>query len=925
MLETTYNPKQIESHWYQFWEQGGFFQPSGSGSAYSIMIPPPNVTGTLHMGHAFQATLMDVLIRYQRMQGKNVLWQVGCDHAGIATQLLVERKLKAETGKQRKDFEREEFLRHVWDWKQHSHQIITGQMRRLGISVDWQRERFTMDADYATAVRQAFIQLHESGLIYQSESLVNWDPVLKTAVSDLEISAAAEPSKLYHVRYPFVEDSSSFMVIATTRPETILADGAVAVHPEDERYRHLVGKLVHVPNTERQIPIIADAYVKPEFGSGCVKITPAHDFNDYEVGKRHTMEVINLMNPDASLNASAPEKYRGLDRYEARERIVRDLEQQGLLAQVEEHSHNPPRGDRSGVVLEPYLTKQWFVKVESLAQAAGDAVRSEAIKFVPKQWENAYFSWVDNMRDWCISRQLWWGHRIPAFYAPDGSCYVADSVEDARARYGLAANIELRQDEDVLDTWFSSALWTFATLGWPQATPELKSYHPSSVLVTGFDIIFFWVARMIMMSEQLLDENPFHQVYIHGLVRDAHGQKMSKSKGNVLDPLDIIDGVELEQLVQKRTSNLIAGEAGKAKAIAAQTRKEYPDGLSAYGVDALRFSFCALASTGRDLNFDVQRIAGYRNFCNKLWNAARYVLLNCQDQASLGEEAVLSLADRWIVARLQQCIEQVHRFLQDYRFDWMAQAIYEFVWEDYCDWYLELSKPVLASEQREAAVAARQTLVSVLDTVLRLAHPIIPFISEEIWQKLAPLAGTGAEGDSLMVARYPSAQQELIDQRALDEISWLQKLVTALRTLRSENGIAPNAGLDAVLIGISSADQQRLERNRFWLNNLVRLRSLELCTEEQIAGRAVLAVPCHSGEAGIVVAGADLEAMRQRLQSSYAKNSQALAALQRKLDNPQFVAKAPEKIVAEQREKLQQLEGVNRTLAGQLKRLGATT
>ena len=923
MLEKTYDPKQIEPHWYQFWEQNKYFQPSGSGNSYSIAIPPPNVTGSLHMGHAFQSTLMDVLIRYQRMLGKDVLWQVGCDHAGIATQLLVERKLKQETGKSRRDFDRDEFIAKIWEWKQHSHQTITQQMRRLGISVDWSRERFTMDDAYCRAVRTAFVQAYEAGLIYQGEALVNWDPVLQTAVSDLEISAKSEPGKMYHVRYPFADAEGEYMVIATTRPETILADGALAVHPDDQRYKGVVGRRVHVPNTERIIPIIADDYVKSEFGTGCVKITPAHDFNDYQVGQRHDMEVINLFTPNAHMNANAPQKYQGLERHAARDQIVQDLRDQGLLEKIEDHEHSPPRGDRTGVVLEPYMTRQWFVRVDSLARAAGDAVRSDAIKFVPKQWENAYFAWVDNMRDWCISRQLWWGHRIPAFYDAEGNCYIADDAEAARAKYQLAPEVELHQDEDVLDTWFSSALWTFATLGWPEPSKELATYHPTSVLVTGFDIIFFWVARMIMMSEKLTGEKPFSEVYIHGLVRDAYGQKMSKSKGNTLDPLDVIDGIDLESLVDKRTSNLIAGDASKAGEIERRTRDEYPEGLLAFGTDAIRFSFCALASNGRDLNFDIKRITGYRNFCNKLWNAARYVLINCEQRPVLkDQEPLLSMADKWIVARLHQCIANITKNIQEYRFDWVAQELYQFVWEDYCDWYLELSKPVLASDDSEAADVARLTMLEVLECVLRLAHPIIPFISEEIWQKIAPLAGR-KQRDSIMVSSYPLSDAKLIDQRALEEIEWLQQFVTTLRNLRSSNGVAPTATADAALINLDGSDLQKVDRNRFWLESLAKLGNIQSYDREQATEAAVLAAPFNSGEIGIVISNADLAKMRERLQQSIDKNAQLITKLEAKLANPQFIDKAPEAVIAEQRAKLAKLTAEQQSLLAQQQRLQA--
>ena len=735
-MEKTYDPHAIEQHWYQQWEDKNYFAPTGKGSSYCIMIPPPNVTGTLHMGHAFQDTLMDALTRYHRMQGDNTLWQPGTDHAGIATQMVVERQLNA-IGKTRHDLGRDDFIKRVWEWKEESGGTITKQLRRMGASLDWQRERFTMDEGLSKSVTEVFVKLHDEGLIYRGKRLVNWDPVLHTAISDLEVISEEENGYMWHMRYPLA-DGSGHLVVATTRPETMLGDSAVAVHPEDERYKNLVGKEIALPLTGRTIPIIADDYVDPEFGTGCVKITPAHDFNDYEVGQRHDLPLINIFTVDAQINDNAPTKYQGMDRYEARDLIVHDLRELELLEKIDDHKLMVPRGDRSGVVVEPFLTDQWYVKIEPLAKPAIEAVETGKIKFVPENWNKTYFEWMRNIQDWCISRQLWWGHRIPAWYDDAGNIYVAHDEAEARKKYNLDGDVKLRQDEDVLDTWFSSALWPFSTLGWPEKTDALKTFYPTNVLVTGFDIIFFWIARMIMMGLKFMDDVPFHEVYVTGLVRDSDGQKMSKSKGNVLDPLDIINGIDLEALVEKRTSNMMQPE--KAKQIEKATRKHFPDGIPAFGTDALRFTLAALASTGRDIRFDLQRIEGNRNFCNKIWNAARYVLMQCEDQDTGidNDDVELSLADRWIISRLQQVEENISQHFDSYRFDLAAKAIYEFTWHEYCDWYLELSKPILfADESSESAKrGTRRTLVRVLEALLRLSHPIMPFITEEIWQQI---------------------------------------------------------------------------------------------------------------------------------------------------------------------------------------------
>ena len=753
-MDKTYEPERIESHWYPAWEKSGCFRPSGEGTPYTILLPPPNVTGTLHMGHAFQHTLMDCLIRAHRMKGFDTLWQVGVDHAGIATEMVVTRQIEAEGGK-RDEYTRPQFIDRVWKWKQESGSTITGQMRRLGASADWSRERFTMDDDLSEAVIETFVQLHDEGLIYRGPRLVNWDPVLKTAISDLEVVNSDEQGKLWSIRYPRA-DGKGDVIVATTRPETLLGDVCVAVHPDDERYTDLVGKTVKLPLTGREIPVVADDYVDPEFGTGCVKITPAHDFNDWEVGARHDFEPINIFTPEARLNDEVPEVYRGMDRFDARKRIVGDLKSHGLLVEEKPHAMVVPRGDRSGQVIEPYLTDQWFVKMDSLGKQGLETVERGDVEFVPGNWINTYRHWMENLQDWCISRQLWWGHRIPAWHDLDDNVYVGRSESEVRQKYGIADGVALNQDPDVLETWFSSALWAHSTLGWPN--PERMNsegydrYLPSSVLVTGFDIIFFWVARMIMMTGHFTDKVPFEQVYITGLIRDRDGQKMSKSKGNVLDPIDLIDGIELDDLVEKRTRALM--QPKMKTAIEKHTREEFPDGIPAFGADALRFTFTALAGHGRDIKFDLSRCEGYRNFLNKLWNASRFVFMNIGEEP-LPEAPADDVISRWIRSSLSRTIENVDRALADYRFDLAAQALYEFTWNQFCDWYLELAKPALA-EDADPAVAAgtRRTLAEVLDAVLRLLHPFIPFVTEEIWQKLrTPL---GLEGDFLVGAAWPT-------------------------------------------------------------------------------------------------------------------------------------------------------------------------
>ncbi|WP_303903580.1 valine--tRNA ligase [Thiohalomonas denitrificans] len=980
-MEKAYNPHAIEQRWYQFWEDNGHFAPSGEGNPYCIMIPPPNVTGTLHMGHAFQDTIMDALTRFHRMKGDNTLWQAGSDHAGIATQMVVERQLAVE-GKSRHDLGREDFIERVWEWKEQSGGHITRQLRRMGASLDWSRERFTMDEGLSAAVKEVFVRLHEEGLIYRGKRLVNWDPVLHTAVSDLEVVSGEEQGHLWHMRYP-LSDGSGHLVVATTRPETMLGDTAVAVHPEDERYQHLIGKTITLPLVGREIPIIADDYVDPEFGTGCVKITPAHDFNDYGMGQRHNLPMINVLTVDARINDNAPEKYRGRDRYEARDEIIHDLKEMELLEKIDDHKLMVPRGDRSGTVIEPYLTDQWFVDLTRDKQEDGrtggraaitdpaiEAVRSGRIKFVPGNWDNTYYHWLENIQDWCISRQIWWGHRIPAWYDETGNVYVGRSEAEVRDKHGLGFDVKLAQDEDVLDTWFSSALWPFSTLGWPEQTAELKTFYPTSVLVTGFDIIFFWVARMIMMGLKFMDDVPFHEVYIHGLVRDSHGQKMSKSKGNVLDPIDLIDGIELEALVEKRTSGLMQPE--KAKQIEKATRKEFADGIPAYGTDALRFTFAALASTGRDINFDLGRIEGYRNFCNKLWNAARYVLMNTegQDCGESGGALEYSLADRWIRSRFQKAVKEVNESVATYRLDRAAQAIYEFTWDEYCDWYLELSKPILtgdaqgrasvaggrmpgATEASEAAKrGTRQTLVQVLEALLRLAHPIMPFITEEIWQRAAPLAGKlpspsgrGAGGDAqgsasvaggrmpgategdqsvvatLMRQPFPELDEGDIAPDAEAEMHWVMDFIIGVRKIRSGMNIAPGKALPVILDGYSDEDQARMERNTAFIERLARTESVTWLAKGEEAPEAATALV---GNMKLLVPMAgliDKDAELARLTKEFDKLGKELERGKKKLENESFIAKAPEAVVQKEKDKVADMENSLRSLEEQLEKI----
>jgi valyl-tRNA synthetase len=919
-MDKTFKPADIETRWYQEWEAKGYFAPQGGDKAYSIMIPPPNVTGSLHMGHGFQEAIMDALIRHHRMLGYNTLWQVGTDHAGIATQMVVERQLAAE-GISRHDLGREKFIEKVWEWKEESGGTITRQLRRLGSSLDWSRERFTMDPGLSAAVQDVFIQLYREGLIYRGKRLVNWDPALHTAISDLEVNSEEEPGHLWHFNYPLA-GGEGHLTVATTRPETMLGDTAVAVHPEDERYAHLIGRTVRLPLCDREIPVIADEYVDREFGTGCLKITPAHDFNDYELGRKHGLPMINIFTDDATINDAAPAAYRGLDRLEARHKVVADMEALGLLDKVEDHRLKVPRGDRSGVVIEPYLTDQWYVDARELAKPAIAAVEDGDIQFVPKQWENTYFAWMRDIQDWCISRQLWWGHRIPAWYDADGKFYVGESEAAVRRENALGDEVVLRQDEDVLDTWFSSALWTFSTLGWPEETEELALFHPSSVLVTGFDIIFFWVARMIMMTLHFRKEVPFHTVYVHGLVRDAEGQKMSKSKGNVIDPIDLIDGITLDELLAKRTSGLMQPQ--QATKIEKATRRQFPDGIESYGTDALRFTYFSLASTGRDIKFDIGRIEGYRNFCNKIWNAARYVLMNCENgDCGIKNESVveLSLADRWITGRVQETAADVARAVENYRFDIASSALYEFIWNEYCDWYLELSKPVLWDDDASEAAkrGTRQTLIGVLETWLRLLHPMMPFITEEIWQTVGPLAGKS--GPTIMLQPYPLADESEIDSLAGADIEWLKTVIVGIRNIRGEMNIPPGKALTVLLRNGSDDDQRRLTQNSQYLRKLAKLAEITWLPEGTEAPMAATAL---AGELEILVPIAgliDKDAEITRLDKEIGKLDNDLARLRGKLSNAAFVDKAPAAVVNKEREKLQAQEQALETLQEQLQRI----
>lgn len=966
-MDKSYNSAAIESRWYRHWEERGYFSPGAADPdkpTYCIMIPPPNVTGSLHMGHAFQDTIMDALTRYHRMRGYRTLWQPGMDHAGIATQMVVERIINAE-GKNRHDYGRERFIEKVWQWKAESGGMITQQLRRLGASPDWENERFTMDEGLSEAVNQVFVELFDEGIIYRGKRLVNWDPVLHTAISDLEVLSEQEKGSLWHLRYPLCDandDGDGYLTVATTRPETMLGDSAIAVHPGDERFAHLVGGFVELPLANRRLPIIADEYVDIDFGSGCVKITPGHDYNDYQVWLRHRHNkemleqphggLINVFTDDAAIRANVndgdvtegvliPEAYIGLDRFVARKKIVADLQVQGLLECIDPHTLMIPRGDRSGAVIEPYLTDQWYVDLTrdkladgrpggkaKITDRAIEVVQNGDIEFVPANWRKTYFQWLENVEDWCISRQIWWGHRIPAWYDHSGNIYVAKTEAQVRRKYSIADDVELRQDDDVLDTWFSSALWPFSTLGWPEKTERLDAFYPTSVLVTGFDIIFFWVARMIMMGTKFIGQVPFRQVYIHGLIRDAHGKKMSKSKGNVLDPIDLIDGIELNALIDKRVKGMM--QPHLAEKISQQTANDYPNGIPGFGADALRFTFAALASNGRNINFDLGRIEGYRNFCNKIWNAARFVLLNTegkdcgQDSIRFGStDYALSNADKWMVSQLQRSELKIEKAINKYRFDLVAQEIYDLVWNKYCDWYLELCKPVLNNQdsRKPLQVGVRRTLLAVLETILRLAHPIMPFITEEIWQHIASLAAK--PGETIMTQPWPQADLSKIDEPAEQEMEWVMQFILGIRKIKGEMNIAPGKRVPVLLADTSAVDLERLKRNESYLDVVGKTESIGVLgdgdepPESSIAmvGNMKLLIPI----AGLIDKDAELE----RLNKLVNKTRDEFDKITRKLANQGFVSKAPTAVVDNEKKKLAVLEIKIAGVAEQIEKISA--
>jgi valyl-tRNA synthetase len=948
-MDKTYSPAAIEQDLYQQWEDKGYFKPSGKGAPYSIMIPPPNVTGSLHMGHAFQHTIMDTLTRYQRMNSRNTLWQVGSDHAGIATQMVVERQLAAQ-GQTRQELGRDAFIDKIWEWKEQSGGTITQQMRRLGDSVDWDRERFTMDEGLSDAVREVFVKLHEDNLIYRGKRLVNWDPALQTAISDLEVENKEQQGSIWYLRYPLAdgektEDGKDHLVVATTRPETMLGDVCVAVHPDDERFAHLVGKHLELPIVNRRIPIVADHHVDSEFGTGCVKVTPAHDFNDYEIGKRHQTGMISIFDDTAHVMAKAglytstgealeelngfdgalPERYAGKERFEARKQLIAEFDELGLLEKIEKHTNKIPYGDRGGVPIEPHLTDQWYVRVEPMAKQATEAVEDGRIEFVPKQYENMYFSWMRDIQDWCISRQLWWGHRIPAWYDEQGNVYVGRTEEEVREKHNLG-DTPLQQDEDVLDTWFSSALWTFSTLGWPKNTEDLKTFHPTDVLVTGFDIIFFWVARMIMMTMHFMKDEegqpqvPFKKVYVTGLIRDEEGQKMSKSKGNVLDPLDMIDGISADELVAKRTANMM--QPKMREKIEKRTRKEFPEGITAHGTDALRFTLTALASTGRDINWDMKRLEGYRNFCNKLWNASRYVLMSTEenDCGLENDDMTLSLADEWIIARFNSTVKDFRQALDTYRFDQAAAIAYEFTWNQFCDWYLELTKPVLQSGTEVQQRGTRHTLVNVLEQLLRLLHPVMPYITETIWQRVKPLVGN--TDDTIMLQPFPQVEDN-VSHQAMQDMEWLKRVILTIRNIRGEMDLSPNKPLPLLLSNADSMARGRIENNQSFLSSLAKLESIEFIESDDDAPASMTALvdtlKLHIPMAGLI----DKEAELQRLQKSIEKANKEWQRLNGKLSNDNFVSKAPEAVIAKEREKLAEAETTLKQLQEQQEKIKA--
>jgi valyl-tRNA synthetase len=952
MMEKTFNPTDIEQSLYTSWEEQGYFSPTGEGDSYSIAIPPPNVTGSLHMGHAFQQTIMDTLIRYQRMQGKNTLWQTGCDHAGIATQMVVERKIAAEEDKTRHDYGREGFIDKIWQWKEESGGTIGKQMRRLGNSIDWSRERFTMDEGMSEAVQEVFVRLFEDDLIYRGKRLVNWDPKFHTAISDLEVENKDKKGHMWHLRYPLADgvktaEGLDYLVVATTRPETVLGDTGVAVNPEDPRYKDLIGKQVLLPLVNRLIPIVGDDHADMEKGTGCVKITPAHDFNDNEVGKRHALPQINILDKNAAILASAevydtkgeicdaygtelPNEFAGMDRFVARKAIVAKFDELGLLVEVKDHDLVAPYGDRSGVIIEPMLTDQWYVRVEKLAGPAVDAVKDGQIEFVPKQYENLYFSWMNDIQDWCISRQLWWGHRIPAWYDESGKVYVGRTEEEVRANNDIAADMTLKQDDDVLDTWFSSALWTFSTLGWPNETEDLKTFHPTDVLVTGFDIIFFWVARMIMMTMHFnKDENgkaqiPFKKIYMTGLIRDENGDKMSKSKGYVIDPLDMIDGISLEDLLEKRTGNMMQPKL--AKKIDKLTKKEFPNGIEAHGTDALRFTLTSVATTGRDISWDMKRLEGYRNFTNKLWNASRYVLMNTEefDCGQAADAALeLSLADRWIIGQFEQTVKTVHEAFDTFRFDLASQALYEFTWNQFCDWYLELTKPVFFKGNEAQQRGTRHTLVNVLEGLLRLMHPIMPFITETIWQRVQPLSHFNKTDDSIMVQAFPQFDASKCDQQAIDDLEWVKQFIIAIRNIRGEMDISPSKSLPVLLKNVNSLDQRRLDENEQFVSSLAKLESITVLSENEQGPACASAVV---GDLSVLIPMAgliDKDAELARLDKGIDKLEKDAARTRGKLNNENFVSKAPAAVIDKEKAKLSEAESALAKMLEQKEQIAA--
>ena len=912
-MEKTYNPKEIEARIYESWEDSGYFSPSKSGEPFCIVIPPPNVTGTLHMGHAFQDTIMDIIIRYQRMNGKNTLWQVGTDHAGIATQMVVERQLE-KSGTSRQELGRESFEKEVWKWKEESGSTITKQMKRLGASTDWTKEKFTMDENLVRGVTKVFIQLYEEGLIYRGKRLINWDPVLQTALSDLEVSTTEEKGSLWHMKYP-ISDSEDHIVVATTRPETMLGDTAVAVHPDDKRYKDLIGQEVILPLTDRKIPIIADEYVDQEFGTGCVKITPAHDFNDFEIGKRHDLEIISILDQSAKISPSAPAEYQGLDRFEARKKIVEDLEANGLMQEIEDYMLTIPRGDRSGAILEPLITNQWFLKMEPLAQPAIEAVKNGEIKFIPENWSKTYFEWLENIQDWCISRQLWWGHRIPAWYDNEGNVYVGESENEIRKQHNIENSIALIQDDDVLDTWFSSALWPFSSLGWPDETYDLKTFYPTNVLVTGFDIIFFWVARMVMMGLKFMDEIPFKEIYIHGLIKDKNGQKMSKSKGNILDPIDLIDGISLDELLDKRVQGLMQPEMEKR--IISDTKKEFPNGIPDFGTDALRFNFAIQASTGRDIRLDLKRVEGYRNFCNKIWNASRFIKMNTNDFELLEiKDTEGHPIDQWIQSKFAETIDEVEKQFSQYRFDLAATAMYEFVWNDFCDWYIELSKalinePGIKQSQKDYT---KNNLIKMLDAILRMLHPTIPFITEEIWQSLSE----ENNNKSIMKADFPSSKNWKADTEIAANTEWLKNFVSSVRQIRSEMTISPKQSIKIIVDDASNSDIKRLELFESFISNMGSVESIIHKEEADDLPKSAIALlkgmKIYIPLEGLV----DIEEEKARLQKKLSNLNQDLKSVKNRLSNDAFVEKAPKEVVDELKEKFKALSSDQTRIEEQL-------